>query len=47
MFRLFRFIILLGAVFVSGILYERNGMADNCLDRGGNVVKGICIGAQK
>ena len=47
MFRLMRFIVLLGAVFVAGILYERNGMADNCLDRGGHVVKGICIGAKE
>ncbi len=47
MFRLIRFIVFLAAVFVAGILYERNGMADNCLDRGGHVVKGICIGARK
>jgi hypothetical protein len=47
MFRLLRILILLGAVFVAGILYERNGMTDNCLDRGGNIEKGICIGARQ
>jgi len=47
MLRLIRILVLLGAVFVAGILYERNGMADNCLDRGGHVVNGICLGARE
>lgn len=47
MFRLIRFLIVLFATFVGGILFERNAHADNCLDRGGHVVKGICIGARK
>jgi len=47
MFRLIRILIALTAVFVMGILYERNGMADNCVKRGGSVDNGICIGARK
>lgn len=47
MFRLLRFLFLLFVAFIAGILFERNAMADNCLDRGGHVEKGICIGARK
>lgn len=47
MFRLLRFLFLLGAMFVAGIIFERNAHADNCLDRGGKVERGICIGARE
>jgi len=45
-FRLIRLIFLLLFAFIAGVLYERNIMADTCLDRGGHVKSGICIGAQ-
>ena len=47
MLRLLRFLFLLGAAFVSGIIFERIAHTGNCLDRGGNVERGICIGARK
>lgn len=46
LFRPFRLIILIGAGFLAGLMFERNSMSDRCADRGGAVARGICIGAK-
>ncbi|MCI2395104.1 hypothetical protein [Aliiroseovarius sediminis] len=46
LFRPFRLILIIGAGFLAGLLFERNAMTDRCLDRGGAVDRGICTGAK-
>ncbi|MHA6266299.1 hypothetical protein [uncultured Aliiroseovarius sp.] len=46
LFRPFRLILIVGAGFLAGLLFERNSMTDRCLDRGGAVDRGICIGGK-
>jgi len=41
--RIIRLILVLGAVFVFGILTERNMSAERCTDAGGQALKGLCI----
>lgn len=44
LFRPIRTLVLLGIVFVGGIMYERFQMKDQCLDAGGAVQNGLCTG---
>lgn len=41
--RIFRLIFVLGAVFVFGILTERDMSARRCADAGGVALEGVCI----
>ena len=42
----FRLILIVGAGFVAGLMFERSSMNDRCLDRGGSVDRGICTGVK-
>ena len=44
LFRPFRLILIIAAGFWAGLLFERNMMIDRCLDRGGSVDRGVCVG---
>ncbi len=46
LFRPFRLILIVGAGFLAGLLFERSSMTDRCLDRGGAVERGICVGVK-
>lgn len=46
LFRPIRTLILLGIVFVAGVLYERAMMKDRCLDAGGAVQGNLCAGIE-
>ena len=43
-FRPVRTLLIIFVAFLIGVLYERNQQADKCLDRGGQVVDGMCYG---
>ncbi|WP_298839856.1 hypothetical protein [uncultured Roseobacter sp.] len=47
MFRPVRTLILVLLTFFAGIMYERARQSDTCLDRGGAVSEGICIGVDE
>lgn len=45
-FRPVRWVILLGAAFVAGLVYERSEARTRCLDMGGVMDGALCIGAK-
>lgn len=47
MFRPVRTIIMLLVTFVAGVLFERAAQKDQCLDRGGALSEGLCIGVDE
>ncbi|MDW3224514.1 MAG: hypothetical protein R8G34_16820 [Paracoccaceae bacterium] len=47
MFRPIRTLILIGIAFVSGIIFARELQRDTCIDRGGEMSDGICLGAEE
>jgi len=46
LFHPFKLVILIGAGFVAGLVYERSVLGDKCENSGGTMEKGVCIGAQ-
>ena len=46
LFRPIRTIVLIGAAFLGGVVYEKSSHADRCLNAGGNVKTGLCEGAR-
>ncbi len=44
--RPFRTLIILAVAFVAGLVFERSQHTDRCLDRGGAVDQGICVGVR-
>jgi hypothetical protein len=47
MLRPLRTILLLIAAFVAGVFSERAARHDQCLDRGGAISEGLCIGVEE
>lgn len=46
LFHPFRLILIVGGGFVAGLLYERSAMNDRCIERGGSVDRGTCVGVK-
>lgn len=46
LFHPFKLIILVGAGFTAGLVYERSVLGDKCVARGGQMEQGVCIGAK-
>ncbi|WP_424940647.1 hypothetical protein [Aliiroseovarius sp. S253] len=46
LFHPFKLIILVGAGFTAGVIYERGVLGDKCETRGGEMEQGVCIGAK-
>ena len=46
LFRPIRTIVLIGAAFLGGVVYEKSSHADRCLNAGGSVKTGLCEGAR-
>lgn len=47
MFRPIRTLILILFAFVAGVFFERAAEGDRCLDRGGALSEGLCIGVEE
>lgn len=47
LFRPVRTIVIILLAFVAGVVFERQSHADQCLDLGGKMENGFCIGARK
>ncbi|WP_298974749.1 hypothetical protein [uncultured Roseobacter sp.] len=47
MFRPIRTLILIVVAFVTGIFFERAAHRDACVDRGGAMSEGLCLGAEE
>lgn len=47
MFRLMRALMLILIAFVAGVFFEQASHRDMCVDRGGEVSDGICLGAEE
>ena len=47
MFRPLRWFFLLAAAFLAGVFVERAAHRDHCLDRGGAMSEGLCMGAEE
>ncbi len=47
MFRPIRSLMLITVAFLAGIFFERANQRDTCLDRGGAISEGLCIGVEE
>ncbi|WP_187430537.1 hypothetical protein ROLI_036670 [Roseobacter fucihabitans] len=47
MFRPIRSLILIGVAFVAGVFFEQATHRQACIDRGGDMSEGICLGAEE
>ncbi len=47
MFRPIRSLMMIFFAFLAGIFFERAGSSDRCLDRGGAMSEGLCIGVDE
>ncbi|MEE4187091.1 MAG: hypothetical protein V2I76_01410 [Roseobacter sp.] len=45
MFKPIRLVILLGAAFLAGLLFERYNSSEKCVQAGGSMDAGLCRGA--
>ena len=46
MFRLIRLMFFVAIAFIAGILYERFNAPENCTNRGGTYIDGLCEGTK-
>lgn len=46
LFRPFRTLFIILIAFVAGVIYERQSHTDRCLDLGGSIQNGFCLGAK-
>lgn len=47
MFRPIRMLFVIFFAFVAGIFFERASQSETCLDRGGAISEGLCVGVDE
>ncbi|XDA99144.1 hypothetical protein AB1M95_04340 [Sulfitobacter sp. LCG007] len=47
MFRPIRTLMLIGVAFLAGLFTERANQRESCLERGGEMSEGLCLGVEE